>query len=162
MKKTLGIYGDVVIQNDFESWLKSSVGKFVEIYTNGHSLEKMRCLLVVLHILLRTNCYKLYSGIGKREFYGYWSGDRNRIRNGKYSDNCHRKSGLYKLLLLISTLFSLLSLWIMMLLCGSRKHIAEFYYFWNQHIESGRKLLKENLQLILVNKMLVSCCSIAL
>lgn len=75
------------------------------------------------------------------------------FRNGKYSDNCHRKSGLYKLLLLISTLFSLLSLWTMKLFCGSRKHIAEFYYFWNQHIESGRKLLKENSQLILVNKM---------
>lgn len=146
----------MVIKNDFETWLKSSAGKFVAICTNGDSSEKMRCLLVVL----RTNCCKLYSGIGKREFYGYWSGDRNRIRNGKYSDNCHRKSGLYKLLLLISTLFSLLSLWTMKLLCGSRKHIAEFYYFWNQHIESGRKLLKENLQLILVNKMLVSCCII--
>lgn len=42
----------------------------------------------------------------------------------------------------ISFLICLFSLWLINMQQISHKHIAEFYYFWDNYIETGRKLLK--------------------
>ncbi|WP_320018979.1 hypothetical protein [Labilibaculum manganireducens] len=134
----------MMIKNDFESWLKSSAGKFVVIYTKGHSTERMKNFLNVLRILFGLIAISCILVLLSGNFINIGQVIGKDLGMESIQEIVTKSPGLFNLLLWLSTLFSLLSLWIMKMLRSSRKHIAEFYYFWDRHIESGRKLLKEN------------------
>lgn len=133
-----------MIKNDFESWLKSSAGKFVEIYTKGHSTERMKNFLKVLRVLFGLIAISCILVLLSENFMDVGEVIGTDLGMESIQQIVSQSPGLFNLLLWLSTLFSLLSLWTMKMLRLSRKHIAEFYYFWDKHIESGRKLLKEN------------------
>ena len=134
----------MMIKNDFENWLKSSATKFIEVYTNGHSTVRMSYFLVLLRILFGLIAISGLFVLVSENFMDVGQLIGTELGMVNIQEMITENPELFNLLLLLSTLFSLLSLWIMKLLHGSRKHIAEFYYFWDQHIESGKELLKRN------------------
>ncbi|BAX82067.1 hypothetical protein [Labilibaculum antarcticum] len=138
------LYSDNVMKNEMESWLKSSAGKFNEIYTGSHCAARKRCLLVVLQVLFGliaiTSAILLVSA-------NYI--DINKLLGSELGlvvvQGIANVNPTYlNTICMTATVLSLLILWLMRMIRVSNKHIAEFYYFWDKHIESGRKLLKEN------------------
>ena len=134
----------MMAENEFEIWLKSAASKFVEIYTNGHSSERMNYVFVVLQVIfgfITISCLVLLVSnnfINVGQFLG------TKLGMTGIQKIVSESPALFSIILLFSILFSLLSLWVMKQYRVSRKHMSEFYYFWDRHIESGRKLLKEN------------------
>lgn len=138
------LYSDNVMKNEMESWLKSSAGKFNEIYTGSRCAARKRCLLVVLQVLFGliaiTSAILLVSAnyIDINQLLGSELG--LVVVQGIANVN----PIFLNTICIVATGLSLLTLWLMRMIRISNKHIAEFYYFWDKHIESGRKLLKEN------------------
>jgi len=136
------LYSDNVLKNEMESWLKSSAGKFNEIYTGSRCVARKRRLLVVLQIL-----FGLLAIISVILFFVTNYIDVNQLIVFPFvtvQEITNLNLELLNAIFIIAAVLSLLALWLMRMIRVSKKHIAEFYYFWDRHIESGRKLLKEN------------------
>ncbi|MBI9058627.1 hypothetical protein L3049_02105 [Labilibaculum sp. DW002] len=133
-----------MIKDKFESWMKASTGKFFEIYKSGPTIIKMRVLHTFFRIvfacatigsimLLLSSYFASLS-----QFFGNYFGLKALQKIA--SEN----PVFFDLVLLLAMVLSLSSLWLMKIIRIRNKHISEFYYFWDNHIETGRKLLKEN------------------
>lgn len=127
-----------------ESWLKLSAGKFNEIYTGNRCATRKRGLLVILQVL-----FGLIAIISAIFLIVMNFIDVNQLIGSELGFvTVHEITSLnpafLNVIFIIATVLSLLTLWLMRMIRVGNKHITEFYYFWDEHIESGRKLLKEN------------------
>lgn len=134
----------MMAESEFEIWLKSAASKFVEIYTNGHSSERMNTVFVVLRVLFGFIAISCILILTISNFIDVGQFLETNLGLFEIQEIINKNPALFDVILLFSALFSLLSLWTMRQYRHSRKHMSEFYYFWDRHIESGRKLLKEN------------------
>ncbi len=127
-----------------ESWLKSSAGKFNEIYTSRRCAARKRCLLTVLQVL-----FGLIATASSILLIGANYVDVNQLIGSELGlvsiqEIVNENPVFLNVIFLIAIVLSLFTLWLMSMIRVENKHIAEFYYFWDNHVESGRKLLKQN------------------
>ena len=135
---------DNVMKNEMESWLKSSAGKFNEIYTGSRCAARKRSLLVILQVLFGLTAIVSVTSLFVVNYI-----DVNQLVESEWvlvavQEIANINSIFLNAVFIIVTVLSLLALCLMRMIKVSNKHIAEFYYFWDRHIESGRKLLKDN------------------
>ncbi len=133
-----------MIKNNFESWMKASTAKFFEIYKDGPTVIKMRILHIffrvvfafsaIVSIILMMSAYF----VNISQFFGETLGLTTLQKIA--SEN----PLFFGFVLLLSMILPVSSLWLMKMIRIRNKHISEFYYFWDKHIETGQKLLKEN------------------
>lgn len=129
------------MKKELENWLKSSAGRFNEIYTTNRCAVRKRCLLTVLQVFFALIAIASVILLFASNYI-----DSNQLIGSNLGLVSIQKIGnpiVLNVIFVVSTVWSLLALWLMRLIKLSNKHIADFYYFWDRHIESGRKLIKE-------------------
>ncbi|PKQ63792.1 hypothetical protein BZG02_07125 [Labilibaculum filiforme] len=132
------------MKTEFESWLKLAAGKFIKIYTGHKSIIRMKFLLVILRIF-----FAVLAIMSAFLIFGSNFIDINKIIGTNLGFVTIQKIAteypmFLNVVFTISGVLSILNCWLLKMLWASNKHVTEFYYFWDKHIESGRKLLKEN------------------
>ncbi len=124
--------------------MKVSSGKFFEIYKDGPTVIKMRVLhiffrvvlafIAIVSIILLLSAYFVNIGQLVGDTLGLTTLQKIASEDPLFFGS----------VLLLAMVLSISSLWLMKMIRIRNKHISEFYYFWDKHIENGKKLLEEN------------------
>lgn len=131
-------------RSKIEEWLKDSSGKFIRIYTSSPSRIRMSFVLFLLRMLFLGIALVSAALLIGSQFYNLGQMIRESI---SFIAIPKLEIGQLNLLYLIDGflfLVSVFSLRLIKLLRIRNKHISEFYYFWDKHVETGRKLLQDN------------------